>query len=747
MSETTNLKLFKHDNPDTNENQFDVESALNDNWDKIDEACGDLENNKANKSDVNTSLQELEQDISNINNSIDYLGEEQEKLSDKLGLIEPQVENNESDIKNLQTTQEEQNDELKDLLNVLPEISDEEENINFKGTARMKFKEFVVKGNSKQESRSGKNKFDYKNATIKANSYVNISTGAITGTSSNSEATENYIEIEQKNYSIPAATSNFRLAFYDEDETFISSKNNNFINFEVPENAKYIRISDEDLSVIMLLEGNSEDIDYEEYGATPSPEIPSNIQNVVAKNLVSGEWEVGLYDSNGTFSFTDGVYRCFKKNLKAGTYIYSYKNGINLTQVRAVNLTTKSNFTTSNNSFTLTEDAEISLGFRKSDSTQWDLGEKLEDIEFQLEEGNIATNYEPKGIKLCVTDKNIANPEEIWKNMNAHNSNCSEVEEDGRECILFSNAAFRPDRLDNPFNLINYKYKENTAYTIRMLMKPQNIPGSGSGAVSIAVLYKDKTSVSQLIRADEAGENFVEFKVVTDASKTIERVGFSYGTSNRWFLDKSSIFIAEGDTTDYIANEQQEVVFPLEEGQRLYLGDYLANDGIHHVRKQIEFDGTENITVYSRNYTTGYAYRIPISGEVKPNSNLLCTKYKYIPFLEFYNVDTNIVEKCTTHDTGSTYVYFGSSKATVEDFKQEIAGSILEYELLEEEIEAYTQAQQEAYNQILKLKSYDDETNIYSTNETSPIFKVRAAKSLNSVVTQLNQLILENGGN
>lgn len=40
MSETTNLKLFKHDNPSTNTNLFDVERALNDNWDKIDEDIG-----------------------------------------------------------------------------------------------------------------------------------------------------------------------------------------------------------------------------------------------------------------------------------------------------------------------------------------------------------------------------------------------------------------------------------------------------------------------------------------------------------------------------------------------------------------------------------------------------------------------------------------------------------------------------------------------------------------------------------
>lgn len=42
MSQTTNLGLFKHDNPATNTNAFDVKGALNDNWDKIDEEVGDI---------------------------------------------------------------------------------------------------------------------------------------------------------------------------------------------------------------------------------------------------------------------------------------------------------------------------------------------------------------------------------------------------------------------------------------------------------------------------------------------------------------------------------------------------------------------------------------------------------------------------------------------------------------------------------------------------------------------------------
>ncbi len=58
MSTTTNLKLFKHDNPTTNTDQFDVEKALNENWDKLDENAREIANkiqtleNTTNEKDV-----------------------------------------------------------------------------------------------------------------------------------------------------------------------------------------------------------------------------------------------------------------------------------------------------------------------------------------------------------------------------------------------------------------------------------------------------------------------------------------------------------------------------------------------------------------------------------------------------------------------------------------------------------------------------------------------------------------------
>ena len=66
MSETTNLKLFKHDNPETNEEQFDIENYLNGNFDKIDENVGEvnteISNIKTEKTKLEKELKEMQED-------------------------------------------------------------------------------------------------------------------------------------------------------------------------------------------------------------------------------------------------------------------------------------------------------------------------------------------------------------------------------------------------------------------------------------------------------------------------------------------------------------------------------------------------------------------------------------------------------------------------------------------------------------------------------------------------------------
>ena len=339
-------------------------------------------------------------------------------------------------------------------------------------------------------------------------------------------------------------------------------------------------------------------------------------------------------------------------------------------------------------------------------------------------------------VEITDCNKNIANAEEIWENMHNYASSlCSEVIEDNKDCILFNNTAFRADLSTNPFNLIEYKFKENTAYTIRMLVKRV----SGSGSLYVEAVYSDGTKSNISVDTNE----WAELRLVTNSSKTVARIGFSYSGITQYYLDKSSIFIAEGDTTDYIEHEQQTITFPLKENQKMYESSRTEDDGIHHKRKQIVLMGNEQIVKYTKTFPNGYGYRV-ILNDVKANTEVLSSIYPYEKFSDFYWAD-DITNKITTHNEAGGYVLIGSSKATIEEFRQEIAGSVLEYETIEETIEAYTEEQQEAYNQLQNAKTYKTVTNVFTENAELEMEYIADTKTyidneINSVKEELNTI-------
>ena len=145
MSETTNLKLFKHDNPATNENQFDVTKALNNNWDKIDDFAEKANNTVIEIQDDIEDLQEdntkNKQDIANLKTENEELKTENEKLKAE-------------------------NERLNQDLNALPSSTAEGEYITLNDSANSRFNKFVVKGKSEQKTRSGKKILDIKRSKL-----------------------------------------------------------------------------------------------------------------------------------------------------------------------------------------------------------------------------------------------------------------------------------------------------------------------------------------------------------------------------------------------------------------------------------------------------------------------------------------------------------------------------------------------------------------------------------------------------
>ena len=178
MSTTTNLGLFKHDNPATNTDIFDVDKALNQNWDKIDNGIG--------KDRERISLLEASNTIYNFKGTVDTFANLQSKtktqgdvwyceedsayytytgtdwvpvnLNLNLGVID---ELKQKTIKCMQ--------EVETPTPVSGTI------IDLSDSADAKVTELKISGNSKQETREGYNKFNKE--TVVSNAYIDTAGG------------------------------------------------------------------------------------------------------------------------------------------------------------------------------------------------------------------------------------------------------------------------------------------------------------------------------------------------------------------------------------------------------------------------------------------------------------------------------------------------------------------------------------------------------------------------------------------
>lgn len=160
----------------------------------------------------------------------------------------------------------------------------------------------------------------------------------------------------------------------------------------------------------------------------------------------------------------------------------------------------------------------------------------------------------------------------------------------------------------------------------------------------------------------------------------------------------------------YKPYQEQKVTFPLAEGQKLMEGSYLASDGIHNKRKQVVYNGTEN-WAFSPNKVCTFIKTLPSISKTG-----ICTHYKSIKTASVFGIDTGIYL-----ETSNSAIISDPRFSTIDEFKTYLQEQysngtpvIVEYKLAEEEIVPYTTAQQEAYNQLQKLKLYKGQNTMFS---------------------------------
>lgn len=545
----------REDIPDENkvnaEDMNEIKTVVNANADELDTAKENIENLQGGQGTSNAEITSLKNRVSTLetdnetnktnitnlqSNKVDKVegkGLSTEDFTTELKSKLESLENYDDteikeDISNLEAGQTEQDKQIDMLINALPTETQENEYINLKGTIPTKFKEFVVGGNSKQETRSGKN-------------IVNINSNDIVNSNIVANVDNNSLILEGN------TSSNFYCAI----PINLKTNTNYYISF-----------------LATIIDQNN--LEFNPY--------------VRVRTDLSGSWVGSSITINRDLTTQQSLEGSFNSGNNTTAYLILYLNAVN-------------------------------------DGTQRSAKIKFDNL--QVEEGSTKTDYEPYGA--------MPSPE-----------------------------------FPSPI---------------------QNVEGN----VNVTVANKEKT-------------------------------------------------------------EQQTVTFPLAQRQKLMLGDYLAEDGIHHVRKQIELDGTD-FSLYSNQVAGRTIYMISAfsnNNNFKTyDSSILCNILKQGTSSQGNNYLNN------NGSSGSLYVSIENSilgitdestnEEKLEAFQNLIAetGFVYEGELTEEETEAYTPEQQEAYNQLINLKAYEEETNVYSTNSISPIFKVTAVKDINSVITQLNSVLLE----
>lgn len=404
MSETKNLRLFKHNEPlETNENKFDIDLALNQNWDKIEEFAG--------------------------------------MVNDKV--IELEDKDEEQDF-NLQELQNEIKKDRENMIN----LEVEGQSIHIEDSSDLEG-QLEVLGNAEQDTREGYNLLNLKEWSVSENSNINIV----------GEMSENEVRIRTNKTTpsigyflrfkkiLPTGTYYFQRK-YEEIKKGTGGGNYGLIFISKSDWSKeYCRLTPTDNKKSFTLEAETEvvmtlmvkggtdtgteereiryydimlsnkDEEFEKYGKSPSPEYPSEIravgdninllENTAKTQTVNGVTftvnEDGTVIANGTATSLAQISLVANLKLSAGTYT--------IKDAKAYVESTEFNdwFDGLNNSSTLTFNTEVLL---KNVYIQVKQGETVNNKIFypKLEKGTVATNYSKYGqgsVEIKKQNKNI----------------------------------------------------------------------------------------------------------------------------------------------------------------------------------------------------------------------------------------------------------------------------------------------------------------------------------------------------
>lgn len=619
-----------------------------------------------------TSLKQFKRNtelaVDKINGKITEIIEEQSDQSNKLVQIEKDINGVTTKVSSVET-------QVTNITNTQAQA--EGKNIHIDDSAEEPFVEVSLHGETSQKTRSGKNFFDKTKFKAINNATYTYSNGiyAITPLGTANVALDIYINLPAGTYTYSGNGSDATQIKNSSGTTIANNVSSSNTTFTITEEGTYIRFNfgtgtstdafTFDTNNIQI-ESGSTATDYEEYGVMPSPDYPSEIENIEGKNLNSG-LRTGYYKENTGKYFSSKNYSCSINPIyvkKGASYAFSIDGlaviGYAYAYDKNNNYLGRIYINQSNGYLYIPTEDVYYFHYAFKDGT---IANVPLDSKAQIEEGIVATEYVPyNSLAVKVTGKNIFDNK--WTGTISTNF----IPVFAGKHYIYSESGIG--------SAMNYRFYSdiNGNYTTTYVASRESFIPAEDGYVK---LYKTTTT-------------------------------------------KIECMLEEGtEPTDYEPYKSQVVTFPLGE-EKLMEGSYLADDGVHNVRKQVVLDGSDDENWTANGSNQGYG--IVISGigglnSASQSAEAYCNLLKADAQAYIYEGTKDNIFSVRGGGTSKIYVRFDSSITTVALLREKLAASpiTVEYELAEPETVPYTAEQQEAREKLKALTTYKNVTNITST--------------------------------
>lgn len=225
--------------------------------------------------------------------------------------------------------------------------------------------------------------------------------------------------------------------------------------------------------------------------------------------------------------------------------------------------------------------------------------------------------------------------------------------------------------------------------------------------------------------------------VISDVSDLADgEYTLSYNITNvtQGSISWQDVMITKVTETDlsYVPHSEQNISFPLAQGQKLYEGSYPGDDEkVHHKMKEVVFDGSddEGWADYgsSQRFYASLADFTGPDNNIKPN--ILCDKLKAVKRNDAGGSVDNYISSVSAN-THYIMIRINSEIDTVAKLKAFLQENPIkvQYELTEEQTENFTEEQKEAWEEWKKARTYKNITHISSEDETPANLRIQYYK-------------------